>query len=226
MTTTVATVVADLKDRLIVTTAASEPNDAALGRWVLASAKYAIGALQPPTESVVPISAGPKLSLTADIVYYVAVEEEMLLPVEWAKQGNTIQLQPQAAPLGKVNATAWHFSAPALTSGTTTFDTTCIFGPDWLEEVITMMTGVMVELRRSFTAPSADGTGHASMMRVLQDERDRLLQPYVRVRNAWAAEMDGRLQARANIGDRPFSKSAYSAFRNGSRWSNKATGVS
>lgn len=225
MSTVVADVVTDLKDRLIVTSASSEPGDAVLGRWVLASAKYAIGALQPPKESVVTATSGPSLSLTADIVYYVAVEEELLLPVEWAKQGNTIQLQPQAAATGQ-KATAWHFTAPTLSSATTTFDTTCIFGPDWLEEVITMMTGVMVELRRSFTAPSADGTGHASMMRVLQDERDRLLQPYVRVRNAWAAEMDGRLQARANIGDRPFSKSAYSAFRNGSRWSNKATGVS
>ena len=226
MSTVVADVVTDLKDRLIVTAASSEPNDAALGRWVLASAKYAIGALQPPKESVVSIAVGPKLSLTADIVYYVAVEEELLLPVEWAKQGNEVRLQPQAAPLGRTKATVWHFTAPTLSSATTSFDTTCIFGPDWLEEVITMMTGVMVELRRSFTAPSADGTGHASMMRVLQDERDRLLQPYVRARNAWAAEMDGRLQARANIGDRPFSKSAYSAFHNGSRWSNKATGVS
>lgn len=225
MSTVVADVVTDLKDRLIVTSASSEPGDAVLGRWVLASAKYAIGALQPPKESVVTVTSVPSLSLTADIVYYVAVEEELLLPVEWAKQGNTIQLQPQAAATGQ-KATVWHFTAPTLSSATTTFDTTCIFGPDWLEEVITMMTGVMVELRRSFTAPSADGTGHASMMRVLQDERDRLLQPYVRARNAWAAEMDGRLQARANIGDRPFSKSAYSAFRNGSRWSNKATGVS
>lgn len=225
MSTVVADVVADLKDRLIVTAASSEPNDAALGRWVLASAKYAIGALQPPKESVVTVTSGPSLSLTADIVYYVAVEEELLLPVEWAKQGNTIQLQPQAAATGQ-KATVWHFTAPTLSSATTSFDTTCIFGPDWLEEVITMMAGVMVELRRSFAAPSADGTGHASMMRVLQDERDRLLQPYVRARNAWAAEMDGRLQARANIGDRPFSKSAYSAFRNGSRLLNKATGVS
>lgn len=225
MSTVVADVVTDLKDRLIVTSASSEPSDAVLGRWVLASAKYAIGALQPPKESVVTVTSVPSLSLTADIVYYVAVESELLLPVEWAKQGNTIQLQPQAATIGQ-KATVWHFTAPTLSSATTSFDTTCIFGPDWLEEVITMMTGVMVELRRSFTAPSADGTGHASMMRVLQDERDRLLQPYARARNAWAAEMDGRLQARANIGDRPFSKSAYSAFRNGSRWSNKATGVS
>ena len=59
------------------------------------------------------------------------------------------------------------------------------------------------------------------MMRVLQDERDRLLQPYVRVRNAWAAEMDGRLRVCANVGDRPF-EIGYSAFRNGSRWSNKS----
>ena len=69
MATTVADVVTDLKDRLIVTTASSEPSDAALGRWVLASAKYAIGALQPPQESVVTATSGPSLSLTADIVY-------------------------------------------------------------------------------------------------------------------------------------------------------------
>ena len=37
MSTVVADVVTDLKDRLIVTTASSEPSDTALGRWVLAS---------------------------------------------------------------------------------------------------------------------------------------------------------------------------------------------
>ena len=224
MATTVATVVADLKDRLIVTAASSEPTDAMLGNWVRASARYTFGALQPPTETTLTVTSGPQAALTADMVFYVANDYELLLPSEWSKQGAKVRLQPQAAETGDT-LTVWYYAMPTIEAATASFDTSCIFGDDWLEEVITMMAAVQVELRRSFVAPSADGQGHASMIRVLQDERERLLTPYRRTRDTWVAEMDGRLQMRASLGNPAFRQSPYNKFRNRSMKTNRMTGI-
>ena len=224
MATTVATVVTDVKDRMLVTAASSEPTDGMIGNWIRSAAKYAIGALQPPMETTVSVTSGPQASLTADQVYYVANDYEILLPVEWAKQGATIQLQPQAAASGDT-IQVWYFLDPNITSATTEFDTTCIFGADWLEEAITLMACQQVEMRRSMVAPSADGTGHAAMIRVLQDERERLLTPYRRTRDTWVAEMDGRLQMRASLGNPAFRQSPYNKFRNRSMKTNRMTGI-
>lgn len=224
MATTVATVVADLKDRLIVTAASSEPTDVMLGNWVRASARYTFGALQPPTETTLTVTSGPQAALTADMVFYVANDYELLLPSEWSKQGAKIRVQPQAAETGDT-LTVWYYAMPTIEAATTSFDTSCIFGDDWLEEVITMMAAVQVELRRSFVAPSADGQGHASMTRVLQDERERLLEPYRRVRNEWVRDMESRVQARVGFGDAQFRTSPHNKFRNRGRVINPGTGI-
>ena len=224
MTTTVATVVTDVKDRLLIGTSTGEPDDTMLKRWVISSAKWAIGQLQPPKETTVSVTSGPSASHTADIVYFVANGHEMLLDSEWSKQGSTIKLHSHAAKPSDT-LTIWSFTDPDIASDVTTFDTTCIFGTDWLEELITVMACMQAEQRRAFLAASADAGGHASSQRVLQDERNQLLAPYKQVRDEWLGMMGQRLAARAQFGDTALRTSPYSKFKNRSSKRNPLTGV-
>lgn len=225
MATLVADVVADVKHRLIIGTAATEPSDAYLGNWTRSAAKCAIGALQPPTLTTATVAAGPAVTVTADQVYYVAMRDKLLLPSEWEFQDTKVQLQRQVADTGDT-ATVWLFAGPVITSATTSIDTTCIFGTDWLEEVITLMVMEMVEVRRSQTSASGSDDKHISTARVLQDARDRLLKPYQEIRQGWVETMERRLQARAVMGDGAFRKSPWGNTRYRGRVINPNTGRS
>ena len=224
MSTVVATVVTDIQNRLKVGSTTPEPDATMLGNWVRSAAKYCIGQCQPVKETTVTVTSGPQAALIADDVYYVANGHEMLLPSEWSKQGNAVVMQRQAAR-ARDTLTVWYFLDPDITSATTTFDTTCIFGTDWLEEVITVMAMQQVEARLSNLAGSVDGQGHAAMYRVMQDERERLLAPHRDTRNQWFSRMDNRVMVRAQMGNLPYRESAYSRFKNRSAYGSDLTGV-
>lgn len=224
MATTVATVVADIRDRLKVGATAPEPTDAMLGNWVRSAAKYVIGQCQPVKETTVTVTSGPQAALVASEVYYVANGFEMLLPTEWAKQGSALVLQKQAAK-ARDTLTVWYSQTPDITAITTSFDTSCVFGPDWLEEVITVMAMQQVEARVSNISGSLDGNGHAQMYRVLQDEREKLIAPYRDVRNQFFGRMEQRVMARAQMGGMPYRESPYAKFKNRSGRVNRLTGI-
>jgi len=229
---TLATLVADVKARLNTSAAATYPaypDDTTITGWLRSAFKWAVGVCPPIQSTTVTVSGTPDddgnwvIALTADVVYYVSVNHKLLLPVEWGKRGDNITILSAAAPYG-ATVQVWYYEPPALTSGVTEVETTCIFGPDWLEELAVMYAAGEVCRRLMTTAPSNDREGWANLWRTYQADREAMLQQLVGIRGAFISEKENALAMRANLGDGVPRQGAYTGLVNRSRIINKNTG--
>lgn len=215
----------NIKNRLIVGATTQEPTTAMIELWLREAYKYAMGVIPCVKETTVAVATGHSVTLDADEVYYVSVGWQPLLPSEWQKQGDTLKLSPAAAAIGDT-VQVWYYLKPVIdTASTLTIDSSCIFGPDWLEEVVMQFVEGMIETRMANTAGSADASGHAGMMRSFQEEWKALLTPQQVRFNEWKQARENAILARINFGDRQLKESPHAAFRNRSRIVHRNAGV-
>jgi hypothetical protein len=217
MTSTLAELREDIKQRLLIGTTSQESDDMDIDNWLRDAFKFAIGVVPPVDETTVSVtSTPPTATLVADEVYYVANGPRILIAGEWEKQGGTLKFRRPAAQSGDT-VQAWYFLDPDITSSTTSVDTSCTFGTDWLESVVIKMVMQEVEVRASNTAVSASAADHAGMVRVFQEQWLALLAPYQQRWAAWEARMERRLQQRLTFSDLPAKEHSAAGWRNRSR---------
>lgn len=224
MATTVATLRADIIARLLVGSSTPEPTTALIDGWIRDAFRWAIGVLPPIKETTVSVTAGANSgSLTADEVYYVALEHKLLLPSEWEKRGDNIEVNISLIPEGG-SLQVWYFNMPDLSGAT--IDTDAIFGADWLEMLVRYQVMESVELRMANIAASSDSAGHAQLARYFQE---RVKEEFARLearRNTFVNLKEKALAARAAMGDGTHRVGAHSGFVNDSKILNALTEAS
>lgn len=230
MTTTLTTMRTRAKTRLNAASTSAEPDDATWLLWCIDAFKTCMGVVPPVTEATATVSSSAfSATVVADQVFFVAYKSDLLLPSEWSKSSTTLHFKPGSVDLGGT-ITYWRFnsaidnSSAALTDSSTSVNTTCIFGTDWLEPPATLMVMQRYFERMSSVNPSGDGPDYMATFRVYQDERDRILKPYVDTWNRWYGQMQAALQARVSLGDLPQREHAVHQFVNNSGIRNDLVG--
>ncbi len=223
MATVIADVAADIKDRLIIGSTAQEPTTTMLSTWLRNNLTECIGMLKPIKRTALSVTSHTA-TLDADQVFYVSDGIKTLFrDVEWGDDGASIYLDSAVAATGIV---AWYFKDPAITGATTSVDTSCIFGGNWLQELATLMTMAQAYERLANTATDQNDKDAASMLRVEWTDRiDRLYKWKRGEWDNWQSRMEQGMQRRASLGDLPFRLTAGANFVNKSRIYNPATGA-
>lgn len=221
MASTIATVRDDIKDRLNIGTTESEPTDPMIDGWLASAFTWAITVCPPIFETTVTVDADRVATLDADDVLYVANDHRMLVPSEWNKAGDSLILSPSAASYND-QLQVWYFTMPVIT---TTVETSCVFGADWLTELATLDAMMKCEMRQMGVGASNDRDGHATMWRAIQTQQEALLKVLTAQRNAWLGKKEQEVAARAALGDGVNREGAYAGFINNSRIENRTTGL-
>lgn len=223
---TIAELRADIVNRLLVGSTTPEPGTSVIEGWLRDAYAWAIAQLPPVNETALSITAGTNTAtLPCDDIYYAAIGHKILLPSEWAKQGNAIRVNPSL--VGDENRTVqvWYFKAPDTSSSATSVSTTCVFGPNWLDMLVKTRVMMDVELRLANVAGSSDANGHAQLARFFQEDSERQLVRLAGRRDTWVAIMEKALGARAGLGDATNRTGAHSEFIDLSQVRNDLTGV-
>lgn len=225
MASTIATVAANVRSRLNLGDSPAEPSAGEVAEWVRDAFRFAIGVCPPIRETTVPLDAEWLAPHACEVVYHVAAGHTVLVPgSEWMKRTDGVMVSHSAAAPGD-RVTLWYFDAPAINDAVQAVDTTCIFGPDWLEPAVTAMAAKQCELNLAHVAPSADADGHAAMYRVLEGTFNALLEPYQARRGEWLGSMQQAVSLRLQTGDGVAAQSPYTGFRNRSGRVNRLMGV-
>ncbi len=216
MSSLVTDLVQDVRDRLILGASTQEPTDAMITTWVLSAFKSLIGTLPPVHEVVATVDADRQAAVTADQVFYVANGPHLLFASEWNKQNSMLIFQPSSVKDADV-ITAWCFLDPDITSDSTTVNTTCIFGTDWLESLAVLHAASRAMGRMANIAGEGDAAGYASWARVLDEEFKEMFTLYQNRWQGWNADMQQRIVDRARFGEAPPKQAPRANFVNKSQ---------
>lgn len=208
MTTTIATMSAAVESRLGVTAGSgNEPTDAQVKVYCNNAFQNLVGKLPPVVMGTGTITSRA-LTITTDRVFFVVANNfGILLPgVEWIRTTTGIRVIP--AVLNGETVNYWHFSTligngpAAISSASTTVNTTCIFGTDWLEELATVQAMMDVCAQLMNTAPSQSGADFGAMYRTFQDQYNQLFAQHSQLWQQWYAEKQQELNDRRMFGRR------------------------
>ncbi len=202
MSSVITDLVTDVQDRLLLSTTGGQPSTDMLTRWILSAFKMLIGALPPIHEVVATVNADRQATVTADQVFYVANGPHLLFASEWNKQTSTLIFQPSSVKDGD-DITAWCFIDPNITSDTTSVNTTCIFGTDWLEALVLLYASARAYGRMANVAGEGDAAGYAAAERVKDEEFQQQFTLYQNRWQGWNADMQQRIADRARFGEAP-----------------------
>lgn len=154
------------------------------------------------------VDANNEITIGNDLnsVLYLSGRRAMLIPeVEWSEteEGAFIFNTPDATTGD--TAIAWYTTTPEIAySGdgtpTTTIDSTCVLGPDWLEQAAEYGAAMQVLLRTSRDAASGSSDRDSTVYRVLEATYNQRVAELMSARERWLARMDGRLNARVQLG--------------------------
>jgi hypothetical protein len=144
---------------------------------------------------------------------------------EFSTAGNFVKVQSTAANRGDT-LEVWYFVAPTITTGsTTTVETSCIFGKDWLEELAVIRACMHPTLRQATLSASQSPADYHSMYRTLGEDYDRIynahLMQFQREEQRWENERRERMMN----GPNPVRYSGHGAIRNKSIKGNYLTGA-
>ena len=225
MTSTIATMATNIKNRLNVGTGgavgtSAEPTDSVVQGWVRDAFKQLMGDLTPIAQTTASIAAGAA-TLANDRVFYVEVNQTPLLRgSEYGQTPTGLSFRDPA--LDGETATIFYIDYPDVSGATV--DTSCIFGPDWLEELATIKAAQEVCSRLANNSASQSPTDYAALYRTLGEQFNRLytwhrkqLDDQLNLFNVWQ-------QQRLQFGKRPLPESAYAGMTNLSKVSNDLLG--
>ena len=221
MTSTIATIAAEVQRRLRFTTpGTTDPSVAEVSDYLRLGFKHLLGVLpviQETSNATLAISTAEQLTvpITSERVFYVASISKMLIRgSEWNKIGNTIYLHRSVANVGEA-ISGWHTTATLITTGsTTTVENNAIFGYDWLEEPATLYAEMMALGEMARNAGSASGTEHGAQYRAVEATYNKAVADRQAVYNQWVADMDRALAARLSMGDTPMVPNRISGMSN------------
>lgn len=194
----------EVKDRINIGTGGAQPSDPQLLGFVTNAVKGLVGELPPVFEITDPL--GSDLSMTianSQRILFVQTAEYTLFDSEWMREADLPGIQllgyATARPNDKITAfyTKDHSNASELGAGTPQVETSCIFGVDWLEELI--LSDATISALRYMTKRHGSGGGSVmgALLRVELDNRKERYQRLRDVWNGWNEEMRTKQQERA-----------------------------
>jgi hypothetical protein len=225
MSSTIATLLAEVETRLNLTNAGAEPSDAQISDFLRLAFKDLIGVLPPVVHTTLTLGNAYSAALTHDRLYFVAASGVPLFPWEYQTSGANVLVQSTAASRSET-VQVWYSVAPTITTGlTTTVETSCIFGDDWLEELAVLRAMMPVCDRLSSLSPSNSGPDYLVMKRTIGEDYDRIFNQHKATWDQWFSMKNMELQARQMNGPDPVRYSGHVGFRNSSRVFNWLTGA-
>jgi hypothetical protein len=225
MTSTIATLATEVENRLNMTHAGAEPTVAMLSDFLRLSFKDVMGVLPPVVHTTLTLGNAYSAALTHDRLFFVSASGVPLFPWEFSSSGANVQVQSTAADRAET-IQVWYYVAPTITTGsTTTVETSCIFGDDWLEELAVIKASMEACLRQSALSASNSPTDYTVLYRTLGEQYDRIFAAHRATWDQWFGQKNMELQARSMNGPDPVRYSGHVGFRNNSRKTNWATGA-
>ena len=221
MATTVATLRATVILKLGIGTTANEPTTAMVDLAIREGFREGFSIFQPPFKSSVTISSDAATQAADRILYVLADGLILIEGEEWQHgSGGVIQLPRR---FNAESATIYYASVPDLT--TSTIESSCVLGDDWLEPFVQSHTVSECFLRLSQSSTSHGGTYAAAHIRTNEERRTRLAERMQRQRDTWQQTMENLMARRLALGPRVRRESAWAGFSSKGRMSNSLTGV-
>jgi hypothetical protein len=225
MASTIATLLVEVESRLNLTNAGAEPSDNQISDFLRLAFKELIGVLHPVQHTTLTLGNTHTAALTHDRLFFVSRDGLPLYPWEFTTSGANVKVASTAANRGDT-IEVWYFAAPTITTGsTTTVETSCIFGDDWLEELAVLRAMMPVCDRLSSLSPSNSGPDYLVMKRTIGEDYDRIFNQHKATWYQWFSMKNMELQARQMNGPDPVRYSGHVGFRNSSRVFNWLTGA-
>jgi hypothetical protein len=225
MTSTIATLATEVENRLNMTRAGAEPTVAMLSDFLRLSFKDVIGVLHPIQHTTLTLGNAYSAALVHDKLYAVHASGVPLFTWEYSKSGDNVTVLSTAADRGET-IQVWYYVAPTITTGsTTTVDTSCIFGDDWLEELAVIKASMEACLRQSALSASNSPTDYTVLYRTLGEQYDRVFAAHMTQFQMQKQDFQDERGQRRDNGPDPVRYSGHVGFRNNSRKTNWATGA-
>jgi hypothetical protein len=214
MASTIATLLAEVESRLNLTNAGAEPSDNQISDFLRLAFKELIGVLHPVTHTTLTLGNTHTAALAHDRLFFVSRDGLPLYPWEFTTSGANVKVASTAANRGDT-IEVWYFAAPSIVTGTTTsVETSCIFGDDWLEELAVVKASMEAALRQQNLSMSNSGMDYGVLYRQLGEQYDRLFAAHRQTWDMWYQQKNTELQARQMNGPDPRSYSPFTGFRN------------
>lgn len=204
-----ATTITDARDEVIerlklAAGTGAQPSNTIIEGFLVGGFKMVWGKCQPIFRGAFSVNATSgvtTISTDLEAVLFVASPREVLIPgAEWVETEDGINFRAanDFFPAESDSALVWYQTAPSIT---TSVESSCIFGPDWLEEPALMWAEIQCLKRMSRVHDSAGHNSEAAAWVTIQQELDREVERLIGVRERWIGFMEQRLgyrlQARA-----------------------------
>lgn len=190
--TTAGALVTQLTQNLDIGLTSPEPTAAEQLGFVITAARSAFGQLQPVFKLVGALDSELALAIP-DLATIVLVQagEDILLDHEYAEGDDELWLRD--ASLGRQDdpITVWYTKLLDFSSATTEteIDSTCVFGPDWLDDYILLRAEMAASLYQFNTSGAAGAVNFAAQYRSLQQTAVSDQAVLQRVRDQWVQTM-------------------------------------
>lgn len=225
MTSTIATLLLEVEGRLNLTNAGAEPSDTQIEDFLRLAFKDLSGVLPLIKHTTLTVGNTYQAALVHDRLWFVSASGVPLFPWEYSTSGANVLVQSTATDRADT-LQVWYSVAPTITTGsTTTVDSTCIFGNDWLEELAVIKASMDASLRQQNLSPSNSPIDYGVLYRQLGEEYDRVFAAHKATWDMWFQTKNMELQARSLNGPQPVRYSGHVNFRNNSRKGNWLTGA-
>jgi hypothetical protein len=226
MATSISTAAATVTGRLILGVTAQEPTSAELQTWLRDGFKHLLGVLPPVVKGTFPVVSGTEwhtVSLPNDGVWAVMHGTDYLIQgAEYGVTPTGITLDRGVGAIPDEYVTVYYTKYPLITDSTTSIESTCEFGPDWLAEPAMRYTIARSYERLAGTAPSQDGEVYAGRYRMAEESYTAAVQAcYARWEEFQKGLKDAISLRLSPFGHRPFVQHPASGFVNKSQIVNR-----
>lgn len=230
MASTIATLQGYLATRLKIGTEAGAPSSATQSIYLRQAFMHVIGILPPikMAETTLTSDTGDIIvyadltSSSVDDIYYVGHNERCLIRgIEWNLQAGVLYVTRSA---GQPGEKVGYYYLPTITivpASTTTVETTCIFGQNWLEEPALLYAEMLALNDLSGVSSSNSGPSHAQHYRAVEETYNSAMSARAQV---WNSRMEQFRQAEAlrlQLGDLPLVEHRYAKMKTGGKIVNR-----
>ncbi len=221
MTTTISVSAAAIKDRLIIGATSQEPTTAHLSTWLRDGFKHIAGILPPVVKGSFIVVSGTEwhtVALPNDGIWSVMHGTDYMIPGEYGVTPSGLNIDRGTGINAGEYVTVYYTKQIPITSTTTTVDTTCEFGTDWLEEVAMRYAIARAYERLAGTAPSQDGDAMAGRYRMAEESYQQALQGCLMRLQTFQQGIEKSIALRLSpFGHRPFMPQMAAGYINSSK---------
>lgn len=213
-------------------TASSETTDDLLDDMLLREFKHLWARIPPVFRGEFEIAADNTVAVSEELgqVLGVGSRKALLIPeAEWSETLDGVFIHNATDGVSGETVLVWYTTIPAWAysdedTPTSEIESSCVLGPDWLEEVAEYGAALQVLLRTSRDAASGGQDRDAVMYRILETTYNAKVAELTAARERFLSRMDARLNARASLGKHIFRESDLPQFANLSRIESRTTG--